>query len=281
MKPNIETIDFHGIEALRLTAASGATAVVSRFGAQVLSWVTRDGRERLFLAERACFDGSAPIRGGIPVCFPQFGELGDLSRHGFARTRAWRVSGQSCADAYAMATFELTDDEATRALWPHAFQAELTVALEGDRLDVELSIDNTGATPFAFTAALHSYLRVVEVEDSALVGLYGFEYRDAAHGNKIVKETSPELLVEDEMDRVYHSVERPLLLNAGNLSLGIHSDGFPDRVVWNPWLTAANFADLHATEFRRFLCVEPAIARQPVTLAAGENWYGRQSLVVV
>jgi len=29
------------------------------------------------------------------------------------------------------------------------------------------------------------------------------------------------------------------------------------------------------------LCVEAAIARQPVTLPAGEEWYGRQTLVAV
>ncbi len=33
MNPSIETIDFHGIEALRLTAGDGSTAVVSRLGA--------------------------------------------------------------------------------------------------------------------------------------------------------------------------------------------------------------------------------------------------------
>lgn len=282
MTPSIETIDFHGIEAVRLQAASGASAVVSRFGAQVLSWVTADGRERLFLSDRARFDGSVAIRGGIPVCFPQFAGLGDLPKHGLVRTRPWTVSGQSCADGYAMLSLEITDDEATRARWPHAFRAELTVAIEAHRLDVELSIDNTGDLPFAFTAALHTYLRVVEVEDIALAGLYGFEYRDAANGDRIRKETSPELMIEAETDRVYHNADRPLLMNAGNLSLGIHSEGFPDLVVWNPWLSgAANMADLGPTEFRRFLCIEPALARQPVTVGAGANWWGRQSLVVV
>ena len=67
MKPSIETIDFHGIEALRLTGPSGATAVISKLGAQVLSWVPPDGKERLFLSDKAVFDGSVAIRGGVPI----------------------------------------------------------------------------------------------------------------------------------------------------------------------------------------------------------------------
>lgn len=282
MKPSIETIDFHGLEALRLTAASGATAVVSRLGGQVLSWVTRDGRERLFLSEKARFDGSTPVRGGMPVCFPQFSGLGKLPKHGFVRTRLWDVVSQSTADGYAMATLAIGDDDATRALWPHAFRAEVTVVLEDDRLDVEFSVDNPGPGAFSFTAALHTYLRVVEVEDIALAGLYGFEYRDAADGDKVKWDKGPELIVEAEIDRVYHGANRPLLLQAGNLSLGIHQEGFPDVVVWNPWVEAcARLPDMAPTGFRHMLCVEAAAARQPVTVAPGDNWSGRQSLVAL
>jgi hypothetical protein len=32
-------------------------------------------------------------RGGVPVCFPQFGQLGPLSQHGFARNSAFSVVG--------------------------------------------------------------------------------------------------------------------------------------------------------------------------------------------
>lgn len=278
----IESIDFHGLAALRLRVPSGASAVVSAFGAQVLSWTTADGRERLFLSERAVFDGNAPIRGGVPVCFPQFAGLGPLPKHGFARTRTWSESGRSTGKDYAMVSFALEDDAATRRLWPHAFRAEITVNLENNRLDVELGVDNTGDAPLAFTAALHSYLRVTEVEDSYLEGLYGHEYRDAARGDRIVKDTGTRLGFEGETDRVYHGVRRPLLVNAGNLSLGLDQEGFPDVVVWNPWVErCAALADMAPSGWRHLLCVEAAAVRVPVTLAAGEGWSGRQSLVPV
>ena len=65
-----------------------ADGKVAEQGAQVLSWVS-DGRERLFLSPRSALDGSAPIRGGVPVCWPQFNQRGDLPKHGFARHLPW------------------------------------------------------------------------------------------------------------------------------------------------------------------------------------------------
>ncbi len=281
MKPSIEEIEFHGIAALRLNGPRGASAVVSKLGAQVLSWITPDGRERLFLSDKAVFDGSVAIRGGVPICWPQFAGLGDLPKHGFVRTRTWQIGAQRSGDDYALATLELEDDEATRALWPHAFRLELTVMLEADRLDLELSVTNTGGAEFAFTGALHTYLRVVQVEDVTLEGLYGHDYRDAAKGDAVIRDTGTHIAVEDEMDRVYRRVKRPQLLQAGNLSLAAQSQGFPDVVVWNPWVEkCATMADMPADGWRHMLCVE-AVAEQPVVVAAGDEWYGRQTLVAV
>ena len=282
MKPCIDDIEFHGIPALRLAAPDGSAAVIARLGGQVLSWTSADGRERLYLSPRAMFDGSVAIRGGIPVCFPQFAGLGGLPRHGFVRTREWAVAARRCGDDYALATLAIADDEASRALWPHPFGVELTVMLEAGRLDLELGVANTGDTPFAFTGALHTYLRVVQVEDAALEGLRGHEYRDAAGGDRLARETGTEIIVEGEVDRVYHDIRRPQLLKAGNLSLGIDQQGFPDVVVWNPWVDrCATLADMPPDGWRHMLCVEAAVARQPVTLAAGEEWFGRQTLVAV
>ena len=78
MPATIEPIEFHGQPALRLATASGARAVVALHGAQVLSWAPPGGEERLYLSPKAVFDGHSAVRGGIPVCFPQFADLGPL-----------------------------------------------------------------------------------------------------------------------------------------------------------------------------------------------------------
>lgn len=276
-KTAIEAIDHHGLPAWRLLGPKGTQAVISRFGGQLLSWKTRDGRERLFVSEAAVWDGQTPIRGGVPVCFPQFAAQGPLPRHGLLHTRDWALGDQSVADDYVALTLRVADDAASQAVWPHAFSAELTVMLEADRLDLEFSVDNTGSTPFSFQAALHSYLRVTEVEDVSLEGLHGSRFLRDGH---LVQENSPELTIEDAIDRIYHGVRRPLLLRGGNLSLGLHAEGFGDIVVWNPWQAgAASMPDLQPQDWRHFLCVEPAVLTTPVVLAPGGNWFGRQTLV--
>ena len=75
---------FQGQPCHRIHIACGDSALVALQGAHVLSWVS-GGRERLFLSPANHWDGRTAIRGGIPVCFPQFNARGGLPRHGFAR----------------------------------------------------------------------------------------------------------------------------------------------------------------------------------------------------
>lgn len=282
MKNITEPIVFNGIEAIKLALGNGASAVVSRLGAQVLSWQSRDGKERLFLSEKAVFDGSRSIRGGIPVCFPQFSGLGSLPKHGLLRTRKWDVAEQRVGDDFALTCLAFEDDAETRALWPHAFRAEVTVVLEGNRLDVELAVENRGNETFSFTGALHTYLRIREVEEVSLQGLHGVEYRDAANGDVIRKQTGETVSVEGEIDRVYHNVPRPVLLSDRQISLGINADGFSDVVVWNPWVEkCAALPDMAPLDFRHMICVEAAAARVPMVVPPGETWFGRQTLAML
>ena len=58
--------------------------------------------------------------------------------------------------------------------------------------------------------------------------------------------------------------------------------GSRSYVVWNPWAeTGAKFGDMGEDGYRHMLCVESAAVRNPVVVPAGEEWYGRQTLVAV
>lgn len=282
MTDQIEVAELHGQPVIKLQTPDGAVALVSLFGAQVLSWTPAGGEDRLYLSPQAVFDGRSAIRGGVPVCFPQFGDRGPLSRHGFARQRRWVVSNTRAGKEYAVATLSLADDDETRALWPHAFAAEMSVAIGGSRLDLELEVTNTGDAPFAFTAALHTYLKVREAEALRIEGLRGLEYTDAADGGRLKKETGIGVVIDDEVDRIYHHAPPTLLLREDHRAMGIHAENFPDVVIWNPWVDkCAAVADMPADGFRRMLCIEAAAVREPVELAAGASWWGRQSLVAM
>src|SRR4051794_9744323 len=52
-----------------------ATALITLQGAQVLEFVPRGERAVIWLSEQAAFKRGQSVRGGIPVCWPWFGEL--------------------------------------------------------------------------------------------------------------------------------------------------------------------------------------------------------------
>ena len=73
---------------------------ITRFGAHVASWrVKRTSDELLFRSKLAKLDGTKAIRGGVPVCFPQFSDMGPCAQsHGFARTSVWAVEALSATE---------------------------------------------------------------------------------------------------------------------------------------------------------------------------------------
>ena len=130
---------------------------------------------------------------------------------------------------------------------------------------MELEIANTGDAPFSFTAALHTYLKVREVESLRIEGLRGLDYTDTANGGTLKKETGVGVMVDDEIDRIYHQAPATILVREDDRAMGIHAENFPDVVVWNPWVDkCAKLADMPADGFRRMLCVEAAPVREPI-----------------
>ena len=264
---------------LTLLAPDGARAEIYLHGAHVTSWIPAGGQERFFLSRASQFRADAPIRGGIPVVFPQFGMTGSLAQHGFARVTPWEFVGAEVAGERAAATFRLRDTEDSRRLWAGAFLAELTVALGGNQLAVALAITNTGAAPFTFTSALHTYFAVTDLAATAVEGLAGVRYRDAAAGNTEKQQTALQVVFTEEVNRVYFDAPAELrLVEPGRTTL-IRSAGFPDAVVWNPAAAkCATMLDLEPDDYQRFVCVEAGLIGTPANLPPGARWQGTQTL---
>lgn len=272
---------FNGQPAVALTSPDGAEAIILLHGAHLVSWKPAGGSERIYLSEKAVYDKGAAIRGGVPICFPQFGKTGPLPQHGFVRNMPWAKVEAKSGDDYAMAVFRITDNADTRAIWPHAFTAEFSVSITAARLDMELEVENTGDAALSFTAALHTYMKVKETEEVQLEGLRGQQYCDLLTGTEHT-ETGTFVSIERETTRLYKETANPLLLREDRQALGINAENMPDTVVWNPWEhTCATIADLPDNAFRRFICVEAGAIEKPVELPAGESWWGRQSLVAM
>lgn len=273
----IEAVTVLGQPAMRLVAPDGAQAIVLLHGAHVVSWIPAGDDERLYLSPSALAGPGQAVRGGIPVCFPQFAGRGPLPKHGFARTLAWEWAEGAERGGAAIGVLKLVSNETTRAIWPHDFEAELTLVVSGRQLDVELAVTNTGHAPFEFTAALHSYLRIDDLLKARLHGVYGLTYEDTLHdGERGHQEFDPIGFV-GEIDRIYCDVKHPLELASALGRLHIDHEGLPEAVVWNPGPDkAAALPDLPDDDWRHFLCVEAGVIDTPVMLAPGAEWAGRQ-----
>jgi glucose-6-phosphate 1-epimerase len=265
-----------GQPAMWLRAPDGAQATVLLHGATLISWIPAGGVERLYLSPLAEAGPGKAVRGGVPVIFPQFELRGPLPRHGFARNRDWQWVEGAERSGNVIGVLRLADDAATRAIWPHAFEAELSFSLGGQQLDIELAITNTGDSTFDFSAALHTYLAVGDLQRTQLGGLLGARYTDSLSGRQQQQELDP-FGFAGEIDRIYWGSGGPQSLVSPAGRLQISREGFDDAVVWNPGPSkAAAMADLPDDDWLQMLCVEAAQIGEPVILAPGQEWVARQ-----
>ncbi len=273
------------MDAIELLSPDGARATVLLHGGHLVSWQPVGGEEQLYLSPKSEFASGQAIRGGVPVIFPQFGARGPLQRHGFARSKPWALVMAEQGKDDALAVLRLTDDAATRMFWPHAFELELSVRVSGRELQIELACENKGETAFDFTAALHSYLRLQDLDSTSVQGLSGLRYWDAV--DEVEKVQRVDLLLPGgDLDRIYHRVRDELTLrerlDTHERRLLIRQQGFDDAVVWNPGAAkCAALADMPTEGFLQMLCVEAAQIEKPISLAAGESWAGMQSFVLL
>jgi len=276
----VKMTEYGALPAVHLTAADGAQATVSLFGAHLLSWKTADGKERLFVSSQTPLDGSKAIRGGVPVIFPQFNVRGPGMRHGFARVSTWRLTGQGGDGGGSFVEFSLApaDLSAEHAqAWPHDFALTLRFTLSGDALACEFTAHNPGQQAYPFGVALHTYYDVGHLDATSISGLQNQEFLD--HHNDTRVQDAPALHFTEKLDRMYASTPS-VTLNTANATLRLEQQGFEQWVVWNPGQEdAAALTDLADDEYRRFVCIEPARIYQQL-LEAGATWTGRHRISV-
>jgi glucose-6-phosphate 1-epimerase len=266
-----------------LTTPDGARAEISPHGAHVTSWVpslSSGGEERLFLSRDSEFGPDSSIRGGVPVIFPQFGGDGPLPKHGFARRMDWETLAVQSGEPEASARFGLSDDEASREIWPVAFHCELAVRLSARSLELELSVENPGEKAISFTAGLHTYLRVAEIRDTWVEGLGGCSYLETVGILAERVQAEKELRFTGEVDRIYWKPPRRLVMHEKGRRLAVETDTFPQVVVWNPWIQkSAALADMETEGYRRMLCIEAVATGSAVILRPSMRWSGIQRLI--
>ncbi|CAL9149224.1 putative glucose-6-phosphate 1-epimerase isoform X2 [Musa acuminata AAA Group] len=292
-KPSVELCKgVNGLDKVVLRDALGSSAEVYLFGGHVTSWRTDHREELLFVSNKAIFKPPKAIRGGIPICFPQFSSHGNLEQHGFARNKFWSIDtdpppfpSDSSSKTFVDLILKPTDDDIK--IWPHSYEFRLRVALGlGGDLMLTSRIRNTNADgkPFSFTFAYHTYFSVSDISEVRVEGLETLDYLDNLKERERFTEQGDAITFESGVDKIYLSTPTKIAIidHEKKRTFVLRKDGLPDAVVWNPWDRKAKaMPDFGDDEYKHMLCVEAAAIEKPITLKPGEEWKGRLELSAV
>ncbi|KAH9303632.1 hypothetical protein KI387_008036, partial [Taxus chinensis] len=291
-KISVEMVkDAHGLDTVILNCARGPSAQVHLFGGQVTSWKNEKREELLFMSSKAIFKPPKAIRGGIPICFPQFSSCGSLDQHGFARNRFWSIDSdppplpRNSAENRGVVDLILKPTEEDLKIWPHSFEFRLRVTLapSGDLMLIS-RIRNTDNKPFTFTFAYHTYFSVSDISEVRVEGVETLDYLDNLRNKQRFTEQGDAITFESEVDKIYLSTPTKIAIldHEKKRTFVLKKDGLPDAVVWNPWeKKAKSMVDFGDEDYKHVLCVEAAAVEKPITLKPGEEWKGRQELSTV
>lgn len=293
-------VEDHGDKVIvTLDGDSTTSLTVLKYGATVISWKHK-GAEQLWVSEAAKLDGSKPVRGGIPLVFPNFGktktethETFDLPQHGFARNSTWEFLGQT-SESPLTVQFALSPEQANPEvykLWRSKsgkpedhpdFTLIYSISLDSDRIITKIEVENPGTSAFDFNWLFHTYFKVDDVEDVVVTNL-----TDELCYDQLLKtwylEKSPMVNFTEEFDRIYKNVHPNKVLQIvkfGKVQQNIKRNNLPDTVVWNPWIEkSASMADFEPKKgYLNMLCIEAGKVTEYVTLNPSEKWSAFQEV---
>lgn len=237
-------------------------------GAHLIHFSPSGQTNWLWMSETARFETGRAIRGGIPICWPWFGNpdknppevrkriLAD-SAHGFARTAVWKLEDVRESAHEVEVSLSLDANEDFSHLWTGRSRALLTFNFSNKGLQIALTTTNAGREPLALTQALHTYLPTADIFDTRVRGLDQASYIDTLDNWSTQVQNGP-VRFSGETDRIYESGEILRIATPGGIRK-LSPSGSDSTVVWNPGPEkAARLSDFPADAWRRMLCVETA-----------------------
>ncbi|MEP0355813.1 D-hexose-6-phosphate mutarotase [Paraglaciecola sp.] len=245
---------------------SFATAEIALFGGHIVSFVPKsDGRERLWISKQAIFNGQKAIRGGVPICWPWFGDHSSdkaMPSHGYVRQQNWNVVASEDSETGTIISLQpITSSEAG-----FDAEAQLTlVVLIGKQLSIQLKTTNLSDKVLTYTCALHSYFAIKDIQQCELIGLQG-TYKDKTRNFERFETPQP-YKFNEETDRVHFDKPEKLVITDQELITGVQSSGHDSIVVWNPWQDKSiSMGDMADDSYVTMLCVETAITEGQIIL---------------
>lgn len=261
----------NGFEYIEVSNAK-ASAKIALQGAHIFEFKRQGEADILWLSQTSAFEEGVAIRGGIPICWPRFGNSDTtLPAHGFSRTAHFEHSSMLEIDEdTTQVTLSLEDDQATRQIWDFAFKLEVIFTIS-KTLSVEMKTTNRDPKEFLITQALHTYFDVSDIENVVIKGLENRPYLDTLNGENHIQKDA--IIINAECDRVYQEVDKDIFLEDKNRVVKLEALGSSSAIVWNPWIEkGSRMSGMKADAYREFVCIETANAFDDfVLIKTGES----------
>lgn len=282
VEPTVESVQYDELNCWRIRHGE-AELLVAQQGAHILSYQVAGQQPLVWLNEEAVFKKGKPIRAGMPICWPWFGNLErnpqsvqamrDSSEpakaHGEVRALDWQLLGIGEDGDALLVEFVLPEAEGHLPGWPHNVALKLSIRLD-HALNVSLVSYNCGTAPVTLSQALHTYFAVSDVRQVSVEGLDGLTYVETLE-NWEEREQAGDLTFAGETDRIYKDTPGVLSIVDPEWQRRIHirSLGSKSAILWNPWIEkTGKFTDMAADGWQRMVCVETAnVLDDVVTLA--------------
>ncbi|NOY67579.1 MAG: D-hexose-6-phosphate mutarotase [Gammaproteobacteria bacterium] len=253
-----------------------AKACICLQGAQILDWTPVNQKPVIWMSADALFRKNKSVRGGVPVCWPWFGDHVSnpaFPAHGYVRNNTWELKKtETLPDGSTRLLFIFPENDEFKAYWPYKMKIELHVTI-GEKLQIVLKTENLSDGDVTLTEALHTYFNISHIKNISVNGLNGCQYLDKLDGYS-VKEQQDNILVKEEVDRIYiNTPDEVCIYDSGyKRNILINKSESLSTIVWNPWKVKSDLmGDMGDDGYLGMVCVETAnAASNAVNLSAGQ-----------
>ena len=111
-------------------------------------------------------------------------------------------------------------------------------------------------------------------------GLGSTTYIDKVQNASEQQQTTPEVRIQGEVDRVYKSIKQDTtsIVQDGKPRLDVIRDGLSDSVLWNPWIEKSKgMSDFEPKDgYKNMICVEVGAVDGWQKLDPGDTFEGGQ-----
>lgn len=280
-----------GTNVVVVDRGNNTTCTINLLGATIISWRVKNV-EQLCVSNTTRFDQQTEITGGIQIIFPHYGNWKFGPKHGFARLVRWNIEKgpEKIASGDMEVIFSLKETEYTKAMWNFPFAITYRLILREKELRLYVKITNTGKMKIKYDFLLLNYLKVPNIEDTQIIGLFRSHFFDKL-SKKCIKchylETHKFLTLDKEIDRVYCSNTYEIILAdpSGKEYMEVWKENMINVLIWKPGKkktdecsNSNNDGEFNEDDYLTMLCVGMGFLESKEKLLPGRTYEANQLL---